>query len=97
MTGLVPDHNSNAANRKVRYNIFAAVTVKTRIRRNVEYLLVEEKGNAYLFREFVFHLIAEGALREGDVLVLDNCTIHFEGENSVLEEELWRQFNILMV
>ena len=96
-TGIVPDHKSDAANRKARYNIFAAVTVKTGIRRNVEYLLLEENGDAYLFREFVFHLIAEGALREGDVLVLDNCTIHFGGENSVLEEELWAQFHILMV
>jgi len=41
--------------------------------------------------------LEEGTLEEGDVFVVDNCTIHFNGENSYLKEELWREFNILMV
>ena len=97
LSGNVPNHQSNAANQKSRYNIFAAVTVKMDVTRNVNYLVMEEIGDAYMFREFTMHLISEGTLREGDIFILDNCSIHFQGENTVLAEELWNEFQILMI
>ena len=95
-TGNVPHHSCNA-NSKNRYNIFAAVTVKRNVRRNVEYVILEETGDAYLFREFVLHLIREGTLVEGDIFVVDNCSIHTKGENAELEDLLWREHEILMI
>ena len=95
-TGNVPHHSYNA-NSKNRYNIFAAVTVKRNVRRNVEYVILEETGDAYLFREFVLHLIREGTLVEGDIFVVDNCSIHTKGENAELEDLLWREHEILMI
>ena len=96
-TGEVPHQNSNAANKRIRYNIFAAVTVKLHATRNIEFVVLEETGDAFLFRAFVMHLLEEGTLEEGDVFVVDNCTIHFNGENKELKEMLWREFDILML
>ena len=96
-TGTVPFHTADSANKKIRYNIFAAVTVKPDIRRNVEHLVLDHIGDSYLFRAFVMHLIITGTLREGDIFVVDNCSIHFKGENDQLEEVLWNEFEILMV
>ena len=97
LTGITPHHSNDAANRKVRYNIFAAVTTKPWAPRSVNSLVMEERGDAFLFREFVMHLIEEGTLEEGDIFVVDNCSIHFKGENRDLEVELWNQFQILML
>ena len=97
LTSNTPHHSNDAANRKVRYNIFAAVTTKPWAPRSVNALVMEASGDAFLFRTFVLHLIEEGTLEEGDIFVVDNCTIHFKGENKELEEELWDQFGILMI
>ena len=65
--------------------------------RNIDFFVLEESGDSYLFRAFVMHLIEEGTLREGDVFVVDNCSIHFHGQNKELEKDLWEEFNILMI
>jgi transposase len=97
-TGNIPHHTRSCnANSKNIYNIFAAVTAKRNVRRNVEYVILEETGDAYLFREFVLHLIREGTLVEGDIFVVDNCSIHTKGENAELEDLLWREHEILMI
>jgi hypothetical protein len=41
--------------------------------------------------------IAIGFLKEGDILVLDNASIHIFQENAVLEEWLWDEFGILLL
>jgi len=96
-TGNVPHHSCNA-NSKNRYNIFAAVAVNRNGRRNVEFLVImEETGDAYLFREFVLHLIEVGTLVEKDIFVVDNCSIHTKGENTDLQDLLWREYKILLM
>ena len=75
----------------------AAATVKGYVAHPVQYLVTEQNGDAHLFCEFVMFLIEEGALREGDILVVDNCSFHFGGKNTVLEEVLWESFGILMI
>ena len=58
---------------------------------------IEEHGNAPIFRNFVSHLIEIDFLREGDVFVVDNCSIHFSGQNSELQEKVWTEAGILMI
>ena len=96
-TGRVPHHATDSSTSRIRYNIFAAVTVKQDVERNIDFFVLQESGDSYLFRAFVMHLIEEGTLREGDVFVVDNCSIHFHGENKLLEKDLWEEFNILMI
>eukprot|EP00979_Chaetoceros_neogracilis_P016228 scaffold7422_cov318-Chaetoceros_neogracile.AAC.1 len=50
--------------------------------------VVEETGDAILFQLFVTEAIAHGALRRGDIFVVDNCTIHLAGENEGFADEL---------
>jgi len=85
------------ANSKFRYNILAAVTVKRNLKRNVEYLVLEENGDAFIFREFVSHLIQASFLVRGDIFVVDNCSIHMKGENEYLQETLLEEMDILMI
>ena len=73
------------------------MTVKRDVQRNVEYLVLDENGDAPVFRAFVMHLIECGTLREDDIFVVDNCSIHFNGENSCLRDHLWNEFHIKMV
>ena len=40
---------------------------------------------------------SEGFFHGGDILVLDNASIHSVGENSVLEDWLWMQFGVLVL
>ena len=96
-TGRIPHHATDSSTNKVRYNIFAAVTVKEDVEKNIDFFVLEERGDSFLFRAFVMHLIEEGTLKEGDVFVVDNCSIHFNGENKELEKHLWEEFNILMI
>ena len=84
LTGVIPHIESDQANRRNRYNIFAATTVKRNVQRNVEFLIMEETGDAFFFREFVMHLVEVGCLVENDIFVVDNCSIHFHGENHFL-------------
>ena len=83
------------ANSKNRYNVLAAVSLKkdapicTRV--------VEEVGDSVLFSEFVAEAMREGVLRRGDILVLDNCSIHYKSENEHLQEVLLMEHGILMI
>ena len=73
------------------------MTVKQNIQRNVEYLIIEETSDAFLFQAFVTHLITVGTLAEWDIFVVDSCSIHSNGENSELSDFLWDKYNIYMV
>ena len=94
MTNKKP-HITCDANSKNRYNVLAAVSLKkgahlcTRV--------VEEVGDSILFGEFVGEAIREGVLRRGDILVVDNCTIHNQAENAYLQEVLLMEQGILMI
>ena len=57
LTGNTPHHHCANANRKFRWNVFASVNVKNPNERGVDYLVMEENGDAYFFRAFVLHLL----------------------------------------
>ena len=94
MTNKKPTITCNANSRN-RYNILAAVSLKrdafltTRV--------VEEVGDSVLFGEFVGEVMREGVLKRGDILVVDNCTIHIQAENKHLQEVLLMEHGILMI
>ena len=59
--------------------------------------VVDETGDAILFSEFVAECIREGILQRGDIFIVDNCTIHMQGENEHLQDILWENYGILMM
>ena len=94
--GDVPKHQMEA-NAKNRYNILAAVNIKGRGVSPLEYVVLEECSNAALFIQFVLVLMDKGILVRGDILVVDNCSIHCKGDNVGLQESLFRDHGILMI
>ena len=84
--GEVPTIKCNV-NLRNQWNIMAACSVRRGIERALEYITIEEHS----------HLIEIDFLRQGDVLVVDNCSIHFSGQNSELQEKLWTEAGILMI
>jgi hypothetical protein len=49
------------------------------------------------FLDFVYSMVVDGFLRNGDVLVIDNASIHWYRELAVVEEILWEDYIILIV
>jgi transposase len=98
ITGEVPPNVSDeGSNAKRRYNIFAAVTTKRNVERNVEAVVLDMIGDSTLFQTFVLHLLQLNFLEPGDIFVVDNCSIHMQGTNQFLVETLWTECGILMV
>ena len=63
----------------------------------VRYNIHEEKNGADEFALQLEMAIASGFFRPGDVLVLDNASIHNGGDNSNLEEWLYDTVGVLLV
>jgi hypothetical protein len=57
----------------------------------------KQTNDSAAFGEAVDDAIARGFLKEGDVLIMDNASIHRFKENEVLEEYLWEEFGIFML
>ncbi len=54
-------------------------------------------NDAFTFSEFVYSIIVDGFLRNGDVLMIDNASIHRCRDLAVLEEILWEDYKILLI
>lgn len=92
------DHTPNLtcdANSKNRYNVLAAVSLKKEA--PICTRVVEEVGDSILFSEFVAAAMEEGVLVRGDILIIDNCSIHYKSENEHLQEILLMEHGILMI
>ena len=50
-----------------------------------------------MFLQFVCLLLDNGVLQDGDVFVLDNCTVHLYGDNIGTQDFLFREHRILMI
>jgi hypothetical protein len=53
-------------------------------------------NDATMFLDFVYSMVVDGFLRNGDVLVIDNASIHWYCELAVLEEFLGEEYKILI-
>ena len=82
-------------NSKNCYNVLAVVALKkespicTRV--------VQETGESIVFCEFVKASMEEGVLVRGNILIVDNCTIHTMADNKHLQEVLLLEHGILMI
>ena len=95
-TGDVPKHQMEA-NSKNRFNILTAVNIKGGGISPVDYVVLEECTNSALFLQFILILMDKGCLEEGDIFVVDNCSIHCKGDNVGIQESLFRDHGILMI
>ena len=89
--------NKARANSKNRFNILCAVNIKGGIVPPVQSVVIEEITNASIFLQFVKLLIETGVIGAGDYLVVDNCTVHYQGDNIGLEETLADMFGITLL
>ena len=96
LNGTVPDIIYKGANNKrIRYNVLAAVSLTKRNPFCTR--VIEEYGDAIVFSSFVGECIREGVLQPYDIFVVDNCSIHFKGENEPLQQMLWEEYAITMI
>ena len=63
----------------------------------MDYVVLKTMTTAPIFLLFVRRLIENGTLINGDVFVVDNCTVHVQGDNVGLKETLLEEFGVLMV
>ena len=84
--GSTPNREMGA-NSKNRFSILAVVTLKTGNVISVEYTIIEDKKNSYIFLQFVRRLLEKNTLERGDVFVVDNCSIHLHGDNIGIQED----------
>ena len=42
-------------------------------------------------------LVENGVLQQGDIFVVDNCSIHFQGDNIGLADALWDLYQIRFI
>lgn len=89
--------NTARANSKNRYNILCAVNIKGGVVPPVQSVVLDETTNAAIFLQFVKLLIETGVLGAGDYFIVDNCTVHYQGDNIGLEETLRDMFGITLV
>jgi transposase len=59
--------------------------------------LGKQSNNSEAFGEAVDDAIAHGFLKKGDVLIMENATMHRFKENKVLKEYLWEEFGIFVL
>ena len=57
----------------------------------------DDTNDAIEFSKTVELAASSGFFHPGDIVVLDNATIHFGGENTVLEEWLWNIFGVFVL
>ena len=62
-----------------------------------DYYVHDGTNDAMTFRECLMASIEKGFFARGDVLVLDNASIHHYRENHDLEEYLYEEFEILIL
>ena len=96
VTGEVPANLCSTVNSRNSYSILAAITLKKDVN-PVSYGIIDVSTNAVYFQSFVRKLIETGVLVKGDIFVVDNCTIHCQGDNDELQEWLWNDFGIFMI
>ena len=96
ITGEVPVQECEA-NSKNRYNILSSVCLKKDAPHVDAVIIKGATTDASIFSCYVKQLVSLGMLQRGDIFVVDNCTVHFKGNNEFLADELFRQLGIMMI
>ena len=95
-TGESPKNKATSSSRN-RFNILAAVNLKGGDVPPVYFEVVEATTNAAIYCQFVCKLIEHDVLERGDVFVVDNCTVHNQGDDSGLPDALMDLYGIYFV
>ncbi len=95
ITGIVPPTYTNGDFRNT-YAVTGFCGIN-RASSPVWYYIHEDKNGAMEFALQLELALASGFFRPGDILVLDNASIHNGGDNSILEDWLWETFGVLLV
>jgi hypothetical protein len=95
ITGLIPDTYTNGDFRNT-YALTGFCGID-RASSPVWYSIHEDKNGADEFALQLEMALASGFFRPGDILVLDNASIHNGGDNNILEEWLWDNFGVLLL
>jgi len=92
--GLVPPLQTNPDFTK-NYSLTGFCGIDDRS--SAVFCIIHEINDATEFALQLELAINSGFFHRGDVLVLDNAAIHIGGENTVLEEWLWSNFEIFLL
>ena len=96
LTGECPKNLSSSTS-KNRFNILAAVNLKGGNVAPVYWEVLQECTTSALYLQFVKRLLENGVLQPGDFFVVDNCTIHYQGDNIGLPQALWDNYRIRLI
>ena len=97
VTGDTPNHAVDSSNSKNRYSILSAVNIKGGTIPSLKAVIIDKCTDSSMFLQFVRLLLDSGVLQDGDVFVLDNCTVHLFGDNIGTQDYLFREHRILMI
>jgi transposase len=78
-----------SGNFRFAYNMIAIISPNPDKPSPVHYILGEDNGNAACFTAYIMQLIAMGWFAHGDVLILDNASIHTGRESAIVKDLLW--------
>ena len=95
LTGEIPAIKTHPHFRQ-RYSIVGFCGIDVRVT-PFRYGISMNVNDAANFAQQVVLAIQAGWLLPGDILVLDNATIHYGGGNSDLEDWLWQYFRIFLL
>ena len=89
--------NKSTSTSKNRYNILAAVNIMGAGVPPVYFRVLEATTNAAIYCQFVKELLDAGVLRREDFFVVDDCSIHTQGDNIGLTDALWNLHGVTLL
>jgi hypothetical protein len=89
LTGKLPCIHVSGDFRKA-YNIMAVISANPDKEYPIDYMVIgEENGMSEAFVAFMTYLIAKRSLRHNEFVVMDNASIHYQNNSTVIEDMLW--------
>jgi hypothetical protein len=88
LTGKLPCIHVSGDFRKA-YNIMAVISANPDKEYPIDYTIGEENGTSEAFVAFITYLIAKRFLRHNEFVVMDNASIHYQNNATVIENMLW--------
>jgi transposase len=79
------------------YNLVAIISASPTKERPVAYSIGRENGTAASFLVFIQFLLSNNWFARGDILIMDNASIHTGGEADIVEDLLWHAMQVLVV
>jgi transposase len=79
------------------YNLVAVISACPTKAKPVAYSVGRENGTAVSFFIFIQFLLSRSWFERGDVLIMDNASIHTGGEADIVEDLLWHSMQVLVI